>query len=96
MNADLIMRSKVRSPAAGAFGVIVVGRVEPNSKALLAGLLSDMVVDVIVDRDLPLRDLPDVPWKAGAYFVISRPRAARQRRPRHRRAEPELRHCLSM
>jgi hypothetical protein len=61
--ADLIMRTKVGPPAAGSFEVIVVGLVEPYSKAFLAGLLSDMVVDVIVDRDLPLRDLPDVPWE---------------------------------
>jgi hypothetical protein len=56
MGADPIMRSKVRSPAAGAFDVIVVGLVEPYSKAALAGLLSDVVIDVIVDDDLPFRD----------------------------------------
>jgi hypothetical protein len=53
--ADLIMRAEVGSPAAGAFDVIVVGRVEPY-----------------------------------------RPRAARQRRPRHRCAEPELRRRPTM
>jgi hypothetical protein len=41
MRADLIMNSKVRSPAAGAFDVVVVGLVEPHSKAFLARLLSD-------------------------------------------------------
>jgi hypothetical protein len=44
MGADLIIGSKIRSPAAGAFDVIVVGLVEPHSKAVFAGLLSRVVV----------------------------------------------------
>jgi hypothetical protein len=64
------MSTKIRSPAARAFDVVVVGVGEPYSKASLAGLLSDVVVDVIVDRNLSLRDRPDVPWKGRGVFVI--------------------------
>jgi hypothetical protein len=86
MGADLIMRSKVRWQAAGAFDVIVVGRVEPYSKAPRAGLLSDMVVNVIVDRDLPFGTFQMFFGEVGTYFVISRPSAATRQRPRHRRS----------
>jgi hypothetical protein len=54
MSADLIMVSKVSSPAAEAFDVVVVGLVEPHSKAFHSRLLSDMVVEMIADRDLSL------------------------------------------
>jgi hypothetical protein len=66
MGAHLIVDSEIRPPAAGAFDVIVVGLVEPNSKASLAGLLSDVVVNVIVDRDFPFGTFQMLLGKVGA------------------------------
>jgi hypothetical protein len=36
--------------------------VEPHAKAVFSGLLSNVVFYMIVDRDLPLRDGPNIPW----------------------------------
>jgi hypothetical protein len=57
------MGSKIGTPTTRAFDVIVVELVEPHSEAVLARPLSDMVVDIIVDSDFPVRDCPDVLWK---------------------------------
>jgi hypothetical protein len=51
-------RRKGTSVRLPSFDAVVVGLVEPHSKAPLAGLLSDMMVDTIVDCDLALRDRP--------------------------------------
>jgi hypothetical protein len=64
--ADLIVGSEVRTPAAMAFDVIFMKIIEPNPKALLSRQLSPVVLDAVVDCDLPLRDGPDIPWEAGS------------------------------
>ena len=57
-SADLIVGAKVGTPAAVAFGIVLMrGIIKPDSKAVFPRLLCYMVVDTIVDRDLSLRGL---------------------------------------
>jgi hypothetical protein len=69
------MGSKVGSPAAGAFDVVVMGFIEPHSKAFLSGSLSRVVGDTIVHRDAPSRDRPDISWKGRSVSRYFHPRS---------------------
>jgi hypothetical protein len=61
-SADLIMGPEVGTPAAETFDVIVMWIVEPHAKAVFSRLLSNVVFYMIVNRDLPLRNRPNVLW----------------------------------
>jgi hypothetical protein len=53
LGADAIVDAEIEAPTTGAFNVIGVGIVEPHAKAILPGLLSRVVFNVVVDGDLP-------------------------------------------
>lgn len=67
LGADVIMDAEVGSPTTGAFDVTVMGIVEPDTKPVLFELLSRMMIDVVVDRDHPFGNGPNVP--GGAWGV---------------------------
>jgi hypothetical protein len=64
------MGLQVGTPAARAFDIIGMWIVETHTKAAFSRLLPNVMFYMIVDRDLPLRDGPNIPLGEGAYLVI--------------------------